>query len=350
MTLPLRQHWPRPTRPQPIVIIGTGGIVRDAHLPAYAKAGFDVAGLYDTDRSRAEAVAREWGIARVFGSLAEAAETSAVFDVAAPPGAHPAILAALPAGATVLLQKPMGLTLDQATTIRDATHRRGQIAAVNFQLRHAAMMQALADAIGRGWLGALTEIEVHLNLYTPWHLFPHLRADPRVEIVSHSIHYLDTIRALAGEPSGVLARSYAYPGSDLTDTRSTILLDYPAPLRVALSINHHHDFDRRFQDASFRVEGTDGAALIKLGLLLDYPVGEPDELWLVRRGEAWRQIALDGRWFPDAFLGPMSNLQRYAAGEDAVLATGVDDAWRTMALVEAAYHAAAAPATPIPQP
>ena len=34
-----------PDHPRPIVLIGAGGIVRDAHLPAYAKAGFTVASL-----------------------------------------------------------------------------------------------------------------------------------------------------------------------------------------------------------------------------------------------------------------------------------------------------------------
>lgn len=346
----LNQIAPLPGDPQPIVIIGTGGIVRDAHLPAYTKARLPIAGLFDPDRARAQALAEEFGGLKVFETLEEAAAQRAVFDVAAPAGAHVDILNALPHGAAVLLQKPMGLDLAHATRIRDAAHARGQIAAVNFQLRHSPMMRALADAIARRWLGALTEIEVHLNLVTPWHLFPHLKRDPRVEIVSHSIHYLDTIRALAGEPQGVFARSFGHPDCDLADTRTSILLDYPAPLRVALSINHHHDFGRRFQDAAFRVEGTQGAAMVKLGLLLDYPVGEPDELWITRKGGDWQQVPLQGRWFPDAFLGPMGNLQRFVAGEDARLHTALDDAWRTMALVEACYAAARQPSFPIPQP
>src|SRR3546814_10052216 len=106
---------------------------------------------------------------------------------------------ALPEGAAVLLQKPMGLDLAAATAIRDVCRARRLTASVNFQLRYSAMMLAVADAIARGQLGELVEIEVHLNLVTPWHLFPHLIPNPRVEIVSHSIHYLDTIRALAGE-------------------------------------------------------------------------------------------------------------------------------------------------------
>jgi len=40
---------PRPKQVRPIVIIGAGGIVRAAHLPAYEKAGFPVIGLMDQD-------------------------------------------------------------------------------------------------------------------------------------------------------------------------------------------------------------------------------------------------------------------------------------------------------------
>ncbi len=344
----LQQSWPMPSAPRPIVIIGTGGIVKDAHLPAYRKAGFTVAGLYDPDQPRAEALARDWSIPHIFGSLEEAARANAVFDVAAPPVAHRDILAALPEGATVLLQKPMGLDLAAATEIRDICHARRLTASVNFQLRYSAMMLAIADAVRRGQLGALTEIEVHINLLTPWHLFPHLKRNPRVEIVSHSIHYLDAIRALAGNPRGVLARSFGHPNSDLADTRTSMILDYGDRLRVLLSINHHHEFGRQFQDARFRVEGVDGAAIAKLGVLLAYPAGEPDELWLASRGGPSTRLPLTGAWFPDAFIGPMANLQRFAAGEDATLLTAVDDAWQTMALVEACYRSNDQPGTPLP--
>lgn len=344
----LQQAWPMPSAPRPIVIIGTGGIVKDAHLPAYRKAGFEVAGLYDPDIVRADTLARERGGLRVFGSLAEAAAADAVFDIAAPPVAHHAILSALPEGAAVLLQKPMGLDLAGASAIRDICHARRLTASVNFQLRYSAMMLVIADAIRQRQLGTLTEIEVHINLVTPWHLFPHLKPNPRVEIVSHSIHYLDAIRALVGNPRGVFARSFGHPASDLADTRTSMILDYGDALRVLLSINHHHDFGRQFQDASFRVEGTEGAAVAKLGALLDYPEGEGDELWLAGRGGPWAQLPLTGTWFPDAFIGPMANLQRFAAGEDATLHTAVDDAWQTMALVEALYRSNEQPGTLLP--
>ena len=44
-----------PSSPRPIVIIGAGGIVKDAHLPAYKIAGFPVAGIYDIDSGKGRA-------------------------------------------------------------------------------------------------------------------------------------------------------------------------------------------------------------------------------------------------------------------------------------------------------
>jgi predicted dehydrogenase len=346
MTLPdLRQAWPLPSRPRPIVIIGAGGIVQDAHMPAYRRAGFPVLGVYDLDAGRAASLAARWGL-RSFATLDEAATQDAVFDLATPPGAHLDVLRALPEGAAVLIQKPMGRDLAQASAILKLCRARRLVAAVNFQLRFTAMMLALQDAVARGLLGEIVDLEVHLNLVTPWHLFPFLAHEPRVELSLHSIHYLDMIRALLGNPTAVSARTMGHPRHRLAQTRTAAILDTRPGVRCVLSINHDHDFGRRFQDAAIRVEGVTGAAWVKLGLLLDYPKGEPDELWLTTGGE-WTQVPLVSGWFPDAFIGTMANLQRFAAGEDATLVTAVADAWHTMALVEACFAANDAPATPV---
>ena len=75
---------------------------------------------------------------------------------------------------------------------------------------------------------------------------------------------------------------------------------------------------------------------MKIGVLLNYPRGEPDELW-INSGEGWTEVPLVGGTFPDAFMGIMSNLQRFATGEDESLRTSVDDAGHTMALAEACF-------------
>ncbi len=60
-------------------------------------------------------------------------------------------------------------------------------------------------------------------------------------------------------------------------------------------------------------------------------------------------MPLRGSWFIEAFEGPMSNLQRFVAGEDPVLVSSVDDAIKTMAIVEACYESSERGGTPIPK-
>ncbi len=344
----LRQSWPRPSRPRPIAIIGAGGIVNDAHLPAYRKAGFPVAGVFDINPERARTVAAKWDVP-VFRSLEEAmAADGVVFDLATPPGSHLGVLERLPEGSVALIQKPMGHDLTEATAIVKLARARKLTAAVNFQLRFAPMVLALADARRRGLLGRLVDVEVHLNLLTPWELFPFLKGARRVEIAVHSIHYFDLMRAFLGNPASVHARTLGHPSTELAQTRTSAIVNFGDDVRCTFSINHNHGFGRKFQDASIRFEGDTGAAMVKLGLLLDYPKGEPDELW-VTDGDGWVEVPLEGGWFPDAFIGTMSNLQRFAAGEDDDLVTSVEDAWHTMALCEACFQSSAAPATPVAQ-
>ena len=344
----LSQSWPLPSKPLPIVTFGAGSIVSDAHYPAYAKGGFPIAGLYDPDQAKARALADKWGVT-AYGSIDEAARVEgAVFDLATPPAAHASILRSLPEGSAVLIQKPMGSDLAQATEILQICRARKLKAAVNFQLRFAPMMLALKDAIAQGWLGDVVDFEVHLALDTPWQLWSFLEGLPRIEIAMHSIHYLDLIRQVLGDPSGVHAKTIGHPAHKMAQTRTTAILDYGSSVRCALSINHDHKFGRRHQACDFRVCGTDGAAYLQLGVNLDYPRGEPDILEIhAKGGDDWVNVPLSGTWFPDAFTGRMANLQRYANGEDTELVSSVEEAWGTMALVEALYESSAAPAHPL---
>src|SRR6266403_2320015 len=94
---------PHPKRVRPIMVIGAGGIVRAAHLPAYERAGFPVAGLMDQDGDKAAMLAAERRISGAFGSIAEAvrfAPADAVFDVAVPASQLIHILPQLPNNAT----------------------------------------------------------------------------------------------------------------------------------------------------------------------------------------------------------------------------------------------------------
>lgn len=342
----LAQSWPAPSSPRPVVTFGAGSIVGDAHYPAYAKSGVPIAGIYDPDYDKAKKLADAWETV-AFRSMDEAvAVEGAIFDLATPPAAHVKVLEALPDGSAALIQKPMGGDLAAATAILQTCRRKNLVAAVNFQLRFAPMMLALKDAIAKGWLGEVVDFDALLALSTPWSLWEFVAREPRVEIALHSIHYLDLIRQVLGDPKGVHAKTLGHPNHRIAQTRTSAILDYGDTLRCNLSINHDHAFSRKYQACEFRVCGTEGAAYLKLGVNLDYPRGEPDILEIYPKGgDGWVNVPLTGTWFPDGFVGRMANLQRFVAGEDKELIGSVEDAWNTMALVEAAYQSSASPAT-----
>ena len=341
MNYNLKQSWTKTTNPKPIVIIGAGGIVNDAHLPAYKKAGFEVIGVYDIDKEQSKKVATKWHI-KDFNSIDEVVsyKNSVVYDLAVPPSAIVKILRQLPDDAGVLIQKPMGENYKQALEIKKVCDEKNLTSAVNFQLRFSPQMLALKDAIDQDILGELLEIDVKINISTPWQLFPFLTKLSRVEIAVHSIHYLDLIRSISGNPKSVFAKTMSDPRvKELTQTRTSAILDYESDLRCILSINHNHNFGNKFHESRFRFEGTKGAVVLKLGVNLNYPDGEPDEFWIATNDKQWEKIELEGEWFTDAFMGTMGNLQRYIAKEDDKLITSTNDAIDTMALVEACFEA-----------
>lgn len=349
MPEPLRQAWPLPANPRPIVVIGAGSIVRDAHLPVYQRLGFPVAGIFDVRVEAAEALAAPFGVFRVFQTLGEAAATEgAVFDLAVPPEAIHGIVSQLPRGSGVLIQKPLGANLAEAVRIAKACSERGLVAASNFQLRFSPNMLALRDSINRGDLGVVLDVEVRVVVHTPWEYWAFLKTAPRLEVLMHSIHYVDLVRSLLGDPAGVYCKGLPNPLTpEFADARTTIILDYPG-IRCSILANHSHRFGPELQQSQIKVEGTKGAAIATMGVNLDYPNGKPDELLMAPEGGPWESITLRGSWFLEAFEGPMSNLQRFLSGEDSALVSPVSDALRTMTVVEACYDSSSSGGLPLP--
>jgi predicted dehydrogenase len=343
MNLPHQPELPR--LPRPIVMLGAGGIVNDAHLPAYRIAGFPVAGIYNRTVERAEILARKFGIPKVYATVAEAVDAAprdAVFDLALMPAQFITTLEQLPDGAAVLIQKPMGDSLPEALAILEVCRRKKLVAAVNCQLRFAPFVIAARHLITSGQLGELYDLEVRLSVHTPWDLFPNVKGLSRLEIAQHSVHYIDLIRSFLGNPRSVFAKTLRHPGKSLSSTRTTLVMDYGDTVRAVINTNHDHEFGPRHQESYLKWEGTKGAVKATMGLLMDYPRGVADqfEYCLIQNGSPaqWQQKKLQGSWFPEAFIGSMSSLQRFAAGEIQSLPTSVEDVVNTMAVVEAAYE------------
>ncbi len=330
---------------RPIGIVGAGAIVRAGHLPAYRKAGLHVVGVADLDLEVAREVAAAFELDTAYGSAAElvADPRVEVVDIAVTPQAQADVVrAAVAADKHVLCQKPFSEDLAVAADLVDLAERAGVTLAVNQQMRWDQTitgMKALADA---GWYGTLTSGLFDVDVRTDWQLWPWLLERPRLEYFYHSIHYVDSIRHVFGDPTSVVAVSGRYPGQQAVgETRTHTVYEYSEELAVTVLANHNNWSPR--PRAVVRCQGTDGQSEGTLGVLYDYPVGRPDtfEFWSrVEHPDHTFRRDFDERWIPDAFVGPMVELQT-AVDEDREPLTSGRDNLRTLQVVHAAYRSAA---------
>jgi predicted dehydrogenase len=345
---PLDLHY-RPQLPPRhdygIGVVGCGGIVNGAHLPAYRANGLNVVACYDLNPEAARATAKHHAIQQVHETLDAmlADERVQIVDIAVPAWEQRRIAEqALAAGKHILCQKPLAEHLDDARAIIAAAKKSGRKAAVNQQMRWSAGIAAAKDLISCGFVGAVTDAQIQVSTRTPWHLWPWLRDAPRLDVMYHSIHYLDSMRHLLGDPEWVTSRHTKYPGQpERAETKTVTVLDYASGLQALVAVNHHDESGDSY--ATFRFLGTEGVIKGTIGLLYNYPHGRPDTLQARSTRQAsdvWFDIQLDGLWIPDAFIGPMASLME-AIQTDGVPVTDVEENLGTLRAVHAAYLSAA---------
>lgn len=323
-------------------VIGAGGIVQGAHLPAYQKAGLPIRAITDINQAKAQALADEFGIPQVYAS-AEALLADPeieVVDIAVPASEQPAlVLAALDAGKHVLAQKPLATTVEAALELAEKAEASGLLVGVNQQLRCDEGMAAAYEMVQRGWLGELSGFSITVNLDTPWHLWDWAQSMERLEVMIHSIHYHDVVRWFLGNPKRVFALAGRTAGqAPIGETRTVSSYLYESGVVAVVHANHvNKGEDNR---AEFRIDGSEGSIRGTLGLLYDYPVGRCDTVELkssVVPTDGWVPYPVTQRWIPDAFIGTMGSLLAEIAGE-GTRRSPISDNVDTVKLVHALYE------------
>jgi len=324
-----------------IAVIGAGAIVDVAHLPAYRGLGLEVRGVYDRDPKRAAAVAERHGIGRVYQSLEEVLSDDQVevVDIAVVPWAQPDLVReAIQARKHLLCQKPFAPDVATGRELVDLADAAGLKVAVNQQLRWDEGLAAARAMVQAGWIGTATAMSFTVDISTDWSAWNWLVESPRLEIMYHSIHYLDAIRSILGDPVRVFSTASRRAGQQAVgETRTISTLVFDGDTRAVLHVNHENQGGD--QRAEFRIDGTAGAIRGTLGLLYDYPVGRPDTLEVFSKvlpTDGWLAYPVTQRWIPWAFGGPMAGLLRWIA-EGETAPTAARDNLRTLALVHALY-------------
>jgi predicted dehydrogenase len=324
-----------------IAFIGCGGIINYGHIPAYQASGFNMLGGYDRNTEAAEKTVATHGLKKLYNSLDELLTDPKVdiVDVAVVPGQQRDIVEkAAAAGKHILCQKPFSVHYPEAVEMAALAKQAGVKIAVHQQFRWSSIIQATRALMKAGWLGDILDVQVQVSINTPWDMWPWIATQPRLEVLFHSIHYLDSLRYLFGDPTLVTSRHTKNPAQKAKGESKTITTwEYENGLQILTAICHF-DWSPGLYSI-FRVLGTDGLIEGTIGTNYDYPDGRNDTLKFTSREHEERNFSsiLPGKWIPDAFYGPMASLMDaiQTAGEPL---TSAEDNLATLRVVEAAYR------------
>ena len=235
-----------------IGIVGTGGIAR-AHADAYQRFGQEcaVVALCDTAPGRAAALRAERGLddARVYTDAAEMlrAEDLDLVSVATPPSTHATLaVAALRAGADVLVEKPMAPSLEECDAMIAAARESGRLLSVVAQNRFRDDMATLKEVLDSGLAGPVT----HAQVSSAW-----FRSTAYYDLwwrgtwesegggctLNHAIHHLDLTLWMLGAPRAVTAvlANAAHENAEVEDLSVSVLQYDRALAEVTASVVHH---------------------------------------------------------------------------------------------------------------
>ena len=324
--------------------IGAGMIMAECHLAAYKEVGFPVVAIASRTKSRADEVAERWSIPTVHQTPSDLIQDTNVeiIDIAYPPDQQPALIREAlkaPHIKAVLAQKPLALSLEEAQSLRDEAAAAGKPLSVNQNMRFDQSMRVLKQLLDGGVLGDPVFAQIDMHAIPHWQGF--LEDYDRLTLSNMSVHHLDVLRYLFGDPTEITSLTRTDPRTrfDHSDGIVVSTLRFPNGV-MAVSLEDvwsgpREDGYEDDQSITWRVEGTKGVATGTIG----WPTGVASTLSYASTdatGGKWVTPSWDTMWFPHAFIGVMEQLQ-YAlkSGTEPVL--NVADNVRTMALIEAAY-------------
>jgi predicted dehydrogenase len=345
----LNIHPPMPRRKDfRIGILGSGFIVRECHVPAYRKVGFNPVAVASRDGVRAEAVARTHGIPRAFSGFEPLLDDPSieVLDIAVAPQAQYDLIKAACERKTVkaiLAQKPLGVDLGQACKAVALCAEAGIKLGVNQNMRFDQSVRAASTLLSRAIIGEPILATIEMRGIPHW--MPWQRELGWLTFRIMSIHHLDTFRYWFGEPESIFCSMRPDPRTSFphSDGICVYILEYVSGLRCVGMDDTWTGPAKEGCPADifirWRIEGLNGLAIGDIGWCKD-PYTSPSTIRYAAKGQQHFEAPVwTESWFPDAFAGTMAQLL-VALETDTEPAISGRDNLKTMTLVEAGYRSA----------
>jgi len=316
-------------------LIGASTIAKEWVIGAIRATGGDVVRLMSSDADRGQRYAAANGIGKATTRLDDIVgdpSVDAVYISTTNQLHRDQVLAAARGGKHVLCEKPLALSVADATLMVRACHEAGVILGTNHHLRNAASHRAMREAIAAGRIGKPLSARVFHAVYLPPQLQGWRIERPEAGggvVLDITVHDADTLRFVLGEnPAEAIAMTQqgGMARAGLADSAMGVIR-----FESGLLAQFHDSFTTRFARTGFEVHGTKGS-LIGRDVMTQQPVGA-----VTLRTEAGEeQLSLDHTNLYERALG---RFHAAIAGDGAPAATGEDGVWSLatgLAVAEAA--------------
>jgi predicted dehydrogenase len=146
-----------------ILLVGAGNIAQSVHLPVIsALPGAKLVGIVDRQLSKARILAEKYSVPAVYKSISEAlasTECDAVMVTTSTDAHVEVALAAIEAQKHVFIERPIGRTLAEATSIHNAAQHHGVQVMVGMNHRFRPDVANIKNAVDRGEIGEVFYIK-----------------------------------------------------------------------------------------------------------------------------------------------------------------------------------------------
>ena len=211
-----------------IALIGAGGIA-GAHMRYMADmADVETVAVADVDEERARQRCEEFDVADAFTDyrkMLRQVRPDAV-SVCTPNGQHaPCAIAALNAGAHVIVEKPLAMNAREGKRMLDTAERNGRSLIIGFQYRYDPKVQFVRRAVDEGQLGRVVFARVQAlrrRGIPNWGVFGRKDLQGGGPLIDIGVHALEAAHYAMGSPPPVAANgsTYTYLGDKPSSTKS----------------------------------------------------------------------------------------------------------------------------------
>ena len=259
-------------------LVGASTIAEQHMIGALRAAGQDVAIVVSTSAARAREFAAAQGIPAAATDLAAVLSDptiEAVYISSTNEKHFAQAMAAIAAGKHVLCEKPLGMTLEEATEMVRAAESADLVFATNHHLRCSGSHRAVRDLIRAGRVGRVLSLRLFHAVHLPENLRGWRINDAGAGggvIPDITVHDADVVRFLLDEdPLSVVAQSTSSGMGEGVEDSAMSVWSMPSGVMVF----SHESFTHPFAGSGFEVHGTEGSIFAR-GVMTQLPVGEID--------------------------------------------------------------------------